>query len=536
MSTQPSFCRWSVPLAAAAFLAIGSTVASQETPEVFGEVIDVRVVNLEVVVTGKDGERVNGLRPEDFRVLVDNREIAIDYFTEVREGTALARHETAAAGMVPAAAPDGAVGTHFLVFVDDYLSVARDRDRLVDSLIEQLPLLGAADRMAVVAFDGKKLAMLSNWSSSTAELARVLAAAKERPAFGLRREARLKLHQRGRTHRLERMYQARRSNDELRRVILAATTALRSFAPQTGRRAMLLLAGGWPYNPVDLVVPESAAPRFRSELGYGPCLYRSLFDTANRLSYTLYPVDVRGFRPGNPASPEYRTPSQARRAFELTSGRERSENALLSHLAFQTGGRAMINRDNRDALAQAIDDTRSYYWLGFAPSWRDMDRRHAVKVRTRDPDLEVRSRRSFSDLSRRTEVTMLVESALLFGNPPGPRALVVEAGSGQRTGFRKMIVPLEVLIPLESLVFLPYRGGWAADVEMRVAVVDKHGDRNDIPVIPVLLSYRDTPPEAGFGSYTTSLEMRRMKHDVVVSIYDKTSGVILWTRLEVAPG
>ncbi len=560
MKKEPCFYRWSVLAASMIFLAIGSPASGQDAPRVFGEVIDVRVVNLEVVVTGKDGGRVQGLEPEDFLVLVDKREVAIDYFTEVREGTAQARRDTAPA-MVPAVTPDDAVGTHFLVFIDDYLSIALDRDRLVDRLIEQLPLLGAADRMAVVAFDGKKLEMLSNWSSSAVELTRSLEAAKERPAYGLNREARLRLSQRGRDRprpeseyrlqrddlvkeedrlddedRLERDEQVFRSTDELRRVILAATTALRSFASPAGRRAMLLAAGGWPYHPAELVVPDIYAPHLRNELDYGPSLYRSLYDTANRLSYTLYPVDMRGFRPANPASPEHRTPREAERAYELELGRERSENALLWLLAVQTGGRAMINLESQKALAQAIGDTRSYYWLGITPSWRDVDRRHNVEVRTRDRSLQVRTRRSFSDLSRTTEVTMLVESALLFGNPPGPRTLVVKTGSTRGAGFRKMSVPIEVLIPLEYLVFLPHRDGWAADVEMRVAVVDKHGDRNDIPVIPIELTFRDAPPEGGYGSFTTSLDMRRMKHDVVVSIYDKTSGVILWTRLEVAPG
>ena len=64
----------------------------------FGESIDVRVVNVEAVVTNRKGARIPGLTAADFRLLVDGREVSIDYFTEVAGGQAVA----------PAApAPDG---------------------------------------------------------------------------------------------------------------------------------------------------------------------------------------------------------------------------------------------------------------------------------------------------------------------------------------------------------------------------------------------------------------------------------------------
>ncbi|MFY9825785.1 MAG: hypothetical protein WAM82_30705, partial [Thermoanaerobaculia bacterium] len=40
----------------------------------FGESIDVRVVNVEAVVTNRKGGRVPGLTAADFRLLVDGRE------------------------------------------------------------------------------------------------------------------------------------------------------------------------------------------------------------------------------------------------------------------------------------------------------------------------------------------------------------------------------------------------------------------------------------------------------------------------------
>ena len=66
--------RFRSPLAVAALLCASlAPAAAQETPpqETFGELIEVRVVNVEVVVTDRDGNRVSGLGPADFRLTVD---------------------------------------------------------------------------------------------------------------------------------------------------------------------------------------------------------------------------------------------------------------------------------------------------------------------------------------------------------------------------------------------------------------------------------------------------------------------------------
>ena len=52
----------------------------------FGDEITVRVINLEVVVTDRKGERVSGLRPEEFRLRVDGQETPIEFFSEIVEG------------------------------------------------------------------------------------------------------------------------------------------------------------------------------------------------------------------------------------------------------------------------------------------------------------------------------------------------------------------------------------------------------------------------------------------------------------------
>src|SRR5262249_57670617 len=85
-----------------------------------------------------------------------------------------------------AAPPASTVGTSYLVFVDDSFSVVQDRNTVLQRLAADLSLLGPEDRMAVVAFDGRKLVPLSAWSGDRAALPAALSRAAGMPSLVLR--------------------------------------------------------------------------------------------------------------------------------------------------------------------------------------------------------------------------------------------------------------------------------------------------------------------------------------------------------------
>ena len=74
----------------AGFLALAGTVAATSPPPVlpqspsqsaYGEEIDVRVVNVEVVVTDRRGERITRLSPSDFVLTVDGKPVGVEFFS-----------------------------------------------------------------------------------------------------------------------------------------------------------------------------------------------------------------------------------------------------------------------------------------------------------------------------------------------------------------------------------------------------------------------------------------------------------------------
>jgi VWFA-related protein len=262
--------------------------------------LSVRAADLEAVVTDLGGNRVSGLAAGDFRLLVDGAEVPIERFAEVSEA---------------------AVGRSYLVFVDDSLSSAVQRDLVLWGVERDLDRLGPDDRMAIAAFDGTRLHRLADWTNDRAVLAAAFAEARRRPNG---------------TPSL-----AEQAAD-------AAAEALRELPLPEGRRTMLVLSGGWSAGTLDLA------------------------REANRLGYTLYPVDVPGL--------------------EIVRGGEQASHDTLVALAQATGGEPALDSARLAALEQAEADTRSWYQLGFSSD----DRNHRIELEARLPGLSVRARHSLS--------------------------------------------------------------------------------------------------------------------------------------------
>ncbi|HEY0511271.1 MAG TPA: VWA domain-containing protein [Thermoanaerobaculia bacterium] len=547
----------SIGLALPALLASLLPAAAQQPPapaagapqSIFGEQIEVRVVNVEAVVTDRQGNRISGLTPGDFRLEVDGKPVPIEFFNEVRGGQAIAPAAGAESSPVkglPSLAPGSPVGTSYLVFIDDFFSVTPRRDQLLQNLKTQISRLGPEDRMAIVAWDGSRIDMLSSWSNSERQLGAAIQKAIGLRANGVARMAELRTFQEGRrlsgaTYEpgprasfarqldLQEIEFAARVAGQTERAVDAAVSALRGFASPPGRKVMLLLAGGWPFSATDYVVNNPNRPISEREVPPGEEIFRPLVDTANRLGYTLYPVDVPGIEG---ASVDASLAGPAPAGINL---REQEHEASLLYVAEQTGGRALLNSASAELLQAVEADTRSYYWFGFTPAWKGNDKRHRVTVAVLPKGLKVRARNDFLDLSRKAETSMIVESAMLFGNSPDTRAIPVKLGTPVDSGRREMEVPVALAIPVDAITFVPIAGKYKSELELRVSVQDAGGNRAPVPVIPVVLSADEAPKTGTFVRYETRLKLRRTPHHLMLAIFDPLSGKILTAQADVAP-
>jgi VWFA-related protein len=559
-------------------LTVSPRARAADEPPLFGESIDVRVVNVEAVVTDRSGHRVTGLKPGDFRLRVDGKELPIEYFTEVHDGNALPppaspgpaspegappAPETAVQGLT-----EGPVGTYYLVFVDDFFSIAAQRNAVLIAIKKDLARLGPNDRMAIVAYDGGRLALLASWSGSQADLARALDAAMARKTRGFDRRAE------GTGYANDQSFSSQSVGDStpltpasetgpallyerllLRQVegdVQAAVSAMRAFAGPRGRKVMLLLSGGWPFSIQTYVEGDTGLPH--KQVPEGEEIFGPLAKAANLLGYTLYPVDVPGLQIGgladingpNPAFPAAPVLDRGNSATAGSDGaatvpsigggnlRQQEVQGSLTYLAQETGGKALLNSNRSLALAGAQEDTRSFYQLGFSPSWQRNDKNHRIQVEARQAGLKVRSRTGFLDLSRKAEVSMAVESALLLGTPPGGLQMPIKLGKATRSRRGDTELPITLGLPVNVMTVVPVDGKYVVQLELRFAASDDLGNDSVVPVVPVTLTSAQPPVAGHFVRYDTKLTLRGKANHLVAAIYDPLSGKIATAETDLA--
>ncbi len=495
----------------------------------FGEEIDVRVVNLEVVVEDRSGGRVQGLGAEDFRIVVDGVEVDVDYFTEILENRAVESPE----GEAPPAVGDGeSVPTNYLLFVDDDHTHVTFRRPVVRGFMRQLANLYPPDQVAVVVQSHRRLQVLSPFTTDRRRTRTALERLESgRPFGGVLRSPRMLDERRlagtsvGRFNEdltsvsadlLVSSMDLPQAGDEARAEslardlefsITAVSSTMRALDVPEGRKVLLLLAGDW---PVGLFRPAGQGIGLRSD---GEML-DSLVDTANVLGYTVYPVDQQ-------KGPSLR----------------RWQN--LRRIADRTGGKAYVAGANIAALRRVSEDVANYYWLGFVPEYRRDDRAHDVRVEVRRPDLRVRSRSGYVDLSRRAEADMQTQGRLLFPDETrshGEPVLRVEIGEPEPTGpfRRKMLVPVTVHVPVGYFPVVPFEDRFLSRLELRFAVVDRNGQQAAIPVIPLDLDAGSEPAPDALVPWEAMLTLRRRPHDLVVSIHDPLSRQTVSTRTKIS--
>ena len=98
-----------------------------------------------------------------------------------------------------------------------------------------------------------------------------------------------------------------------------------------------------------------------------------------------------------------------------------------------------------------------------------------------------------------------------------------------------MLVPMEVVIPLDDITLLPMGGLWMNELELRVTVINESGDRSETPVQTIRIAGAAEPEPGQHFVYDTGLLLRKREHRFVAAIYDPVSGAILSSSGAVGP-
>jgi len=231
---------------------------AQERPPTFTEEVEVRVMDLDVVVTDKSGRPVTDLTRDDFTVRLGGRPVPLDYFARVDEGTIHAPDlATASPDQVLAEYRRGTeayVPRHFLMYVDLGHLAPDARKRGLEALRDLVTRMGPNDMGRVLMFD-RRSKELTEWTNSKEQLFGALTKI-EKAGVGMSRllTERQTLREIDSTRRRSsrefttRQY-AEQERAEVRQMLSDVGSELATLSPLAGKKAFLFVSGGFEFQP-----------------------------------------------------------------------------------------------------------------------------------------------------------------------------------------------------------------------------------------------------------------------------------------------
>jgi VWFA-related protein len=372
-----------------------------QTPQAPTFRVRVDYVEVDVVVTDRQGNLVRDLKKEDFQVLEDGKAQTINTFTMVDIPVERADRPLFAESPIE---PDVKTnekpfdGRVYVMVIDD-LHTRFGRSIRVKAAAKQFieRRLGANDLMAIVHTAGANNANQEFTSSKRLLLAAVdktQGRKLDSATAGKTQEYYRPLRQPGEPlndpNDTERGFNARNTLDTLRNVA-------EWFGSVHGRRkAILFVSEGIDYDIYDMIAQNGSNHQSASLVLDAT---RDAIAAATRTNVAIYGIDPRGLTDLGDESIEIGAfPDDT--SLGVGPGSLQNELRLsqdsLRTLSEQTGGFAVVNKnDFATAFQRIVEDNSTYYVLAYYPPDARPGRLHKIDVRVTRPGLTVRARKGY---------------------------------------------------------------------------------------------------------------------------------------------
>jgi VWFA-related protein len=554
-----------VAAAALAALTILPTASAQKRPE--GEIprlvenIDVRIINIDVVVTDRRGNPITGLKREDFEIFENNVPKAISNFYAVEGARPVAvdgetKETTAAPAPSPAPVRSNEVPENMkrrLIFYIDNLSLAPfNRNRVFNSMKDFVRTsMRPGDEAMVVTFN-RSMKVRVPFTKDPVQIIQTLDGIAGESAMGTtnmseRRQTEERIKSASSYQEAvstARTYASSIEHD-LRQSASSINALMSTLAGVEGKKILVLTTEGFPIQPGrEMFQYIEEVSREKQWQGTGTLLEGMQYDStsiiqsiaraANANGVTLYPVHAAGLQGGNEFSAEHSSPTPVSVAFSAASNSTES----VQLMADMTGGQASVQTNNFKLAFERIQrDMDNYYSLGYRASTERVDRQRYVRVRLKNnPNgYIVRSRQTFVEKSTYAEMSDRVVANLFYRSKSNELGILVRTSSPVPVEDGLYRVPLEIQIPMDNLTFLPQGesqervGGF----EVFVAVADKNGDMSDVSrkAHQIRVPVADLPRAKGkFYTYSLDMLMEKGLNKISVGVIDQISNVSGFAR------
>lgn len=538
-------------VALALAVAVACPVIADETPQL-AESIEVRVTNVDVVVTDRSGKHISGLTADDFEIFESGKPQPISNFYEVTAETTVGELE------VPAAKSRRRI----VVFVDNFSTTPLYRNQALQALDRSLDTLMRPDDEAMLVFWNDGMEIVTPLTSDRNLLRTRFREASKRSAGGTTlqfgRRTLVMLAKR----LLEEVNNGYRPPKEAYQIALEAArghgelqwsagtlmiedmkSVITMLAGVEGKKALIFIGAELPENPALELFEEIDSMFFYLIRDIVPAHLRDterrlvlpmaeLARHANANNVTMYMLDAsdraRMADASNYEPNDMATVNQA----EVNTSRG------LRQIAWSTGGIAIPSgKSFGSALQTVATDLTAYYSLGYrAPEGTDDAREITVKVK-RD-GLRVRSRDSYVPKSDSDHVRdRLIANVFHAGRIPSDFEVTLDTGHIERKNNGHSIIPLVVTFP-SSITLIPDGDNLAGEFEVSIVTGLESGELSRITtkVHPLKFTAADKPKLEALKtfSFRAPLEISKGPQIISVAVTDKLAGTTGFARATVS--
>lgn len=542
----------------------GSVLA--QDPPIYTERIDVRIANVDIVVTDRSGKVVTGLTSDDFELVAGGVPQKIVNFYE-------------AAGAGPGATPGGApaasavktIPRRIILFVDNTSLTANHRKSILEQVRNLLgQTLTAGDETMIVTYDRTVRVRIPFTSDQDAVRTMLDVIAGEPGGGDLYRTYAMSaqneiLATRNQDHRirLAKGY-AENARDHLDRSIAALKQVMETVAGVDGRKVMILATEGLPVHPGmemfqfletlyarefgrdsqepattarvttiqrggtnQYMLPPDPAVKYKQSSVTEMRTYdsrdkiRELSRVANAYGVALYPLHGGTIAGANMSDVNLKSSGSVSTVFNDL--RANTENAMRI-MADETGGIASVGSQHATLFSSIRSDLTSYYSLGFRASEPG---EREIKVRVRKPGrYNVRYRHTLLQKPVEQELSDRVVANLFASAAAKDANLGLQLGATVPHAEGKVRVPVKITVPYEWLALLEKAEDktLSGAFEVYIAVVDANGGVSPVARRTQAVVVRDPNETRGkVFPYTMQFLMNSNARRVSVAVMDTTT-------------
>ncbi|HEX9162262.1 MAG TPA: VWA domain-containing protein [Thermoanaerobaculia bacterium] len=526
------------------------------------ENIDVRVINVDVVVTDRKGTVITGLKKDDFEIFENGVPKPISNFYSVEGGKAQAVEGEKVEAPAPPTAnppiirkdevPDN-LRRRIIFYVDNLTMAPFNRNRVFQSMKEFAKTSLRPGDEAMIATFNRSMKIRTPFTRDAGQIATTLDIIAGESALGTSNTSERKQMEdriRDTTNYDEAISTARTYAEEVEHDLRQSAESLNglmtTLAGVEGKKILVLASEGFPMQPgremFEFIDTQANEKGWR--FGGGTMLEGMSFDsssliqsiarTANANGITMYTIHAAGLTGGNEMSAENAQPTPVSVSQAIISNTTDS----MRLMAEMTGGVASIQTNNfAQAFRNIQRDLDSYYSLGYRASTERVDRQRQLVVRMKNKNYIARARQTFVEKSTFAEMNDKVVANLLYKTKQNDLNILVRTGMPVATDEDLFRVPVEIQIPMDSLTLLPqgeseYVGGF----EVYVVVANKDGDMSDVSRKSHQLHVPAADKEKTRGkyySYSVELLMEKGPNKISIGVVDNISNVAGFAREQV---